>query len=210
MNIGEKIRFLRKKFNITQEELATRAEISVFTLRQYESGARSAPRIEQLNKLAKALNVSVDYLVNDHTDEFGLSDEAAYRLRLLCDVSQVPPESGSYSRIALLSDLLENETFDRFLACCAKYVSLLRTEPSLEYSTSADFKFYSDELKKHGYEIALPDEQAEVLFSERIINTLRTCLNEIAESSSVRQADGAAKDKIAAPDQKAGAAEDTV
>ena len=200
MHIGEKIRFLRKKFNITQEELAARAEISVFTLRQYESGARSAPRIEQLNKLAKALNVSVDYLINDYSDELGLSAEAAYRLKLLCDVGQIPPENSGYSRIELLSDLLESKEFDRFLACCVRYVSLLRVVPSLEYSTSADFKFHSDELKKHGYEIALPDEQAEVLFSERIVNTLRTCLNEIAERPSMQKPDDVAKNKNTAPD----------
>ena len=64
MRIGEKIRFLRKKKGLTQEELADLANISVFTLRQYESGARSAPRIEQLVKLAGALDTSVDTLLD--------------------------------------------------------------------------------------------------------------------------------------------------
>lgn len=64
MRIGEKIRFLRKKKGLTQEELAELANISVFTLRQYESGARSAPRIEQLVKLAGALDTSVDTLLD--------------------------------------------------------------------------------------------------------------------------------------------------
>ena len=65
MSVGENIRDLRKKRGLTQEELANIADISVFTLRQYESGARTSPHIEQLEKLSKALGVSVDRLIID-------------------------------------------------------------------------------------------------------------------------------------------------
>ena len=61
--VGDKIRFYRKAQKLTQEELADRADVSIFTLRQYERGARLSPRTDQLIKLAQALNVSVDDLL---------------------------------------------------------------------------------------------------------------------------------------------------
>jgi transcriptional regulator with XRE-family HTH domain len=75
--VGDKIRFYRKEQNLTQEELADRAGVSIFTLRQYERGARSSPRTDQLIKLAHALNISVDDLLHtsdtneDHSKEIG-------------------------------------------------------------------------------------------------------------------------------------------
>lgn len=75
--VGDKIRFYRKEQNLTQEELADRADVSIFTLRQYERGARLSPRTDQLIKLAQALNVSVDDLLHtsdaneEHSNEIG-------------------------------------------------------------------------------------------------------------------------------------------
>lgn len=65
MRVGERIRFYRKERGLTQAELAALANVSVFTLRQYERGARLAPRIEQLTKLASALDISVENLLLD-------------------------------------------------------------------------------------------------------------------------------------------------
>lgn len=63
MTVGEKIKKLRKDRNISQKDLAVLAGIPVVTLQQYERGVRTQPRIEQLRKIAIALNVPISFLL---------------------------------------------------------------------------------------------------------------------------------------------------
>lgn len=60
MNIdtGKQIKEARVKAKLTQEKLAQKAGISVFTLQKYESGDRN-PKIESLQKIANALGISI-------------------------------------------------------------------------------------------------------------------------------------------------------
>lgn len=55
---GRRVRYLRKTADLTQEELANKAEISVDFLSNVERGI-NAPSFENLEKLAKALGVEV-------------------------------------------------------------------------------------------------------------------------------------------------------
>ena len=63
MNIdtGKQIKEARIKAKLTQEKLAQKAGISVFTLQKYESGDRN-PKIESLQKIANALGISITQL----------------------------------------------------------------------------------------------------------------------------------------------------
>ncbi len=63
MTIGEQIRKLRRRQNMTQVQLAEKAGISVNTLRQYE-GEKCTPRPRQLELLADALNVAPTDITN--------------------------------------------------------------------------------------------------------------------------------------------------
>lgn len=65
MNIdtGKQIKEARIKAKLTQEKLAQKAGISVFTLQKYESGDRN-PKIESLQKIANALGISITQLKN--------------------------------------------------------------------------------------------------------------------------------------------------
>lgn len=58
-NIGDRIKKIRKAKGITQKELAEKLGTSHQNLSQYESGKRS-PKIETIQKIADALDVSVD------------------------------------------------------------------------------------------------------------------------------------------------------
>lgn len=71
MNTGERIKNYRKIAGLTQKELGTRSETSENTIRQYETGKRQ-PRVEQLQKIAPILNVSVSDLLGEpqHNDCF--------------------------------------------------------------------------------------------------------------------------------------------
>lgn len=58
MDIGGKIKEMRNAAGLTQSQLAQLSGVAPITIRQYETGKRQ-PRIEQLQKIAKALKVSV-------------------------------------------------------------------------------------------------------------------------------------------------------
>lgn len=62
--IGEKILILREKLNMKQKELANLAGITEATLSRYENNKRE-PRGEIVTRLAKVLNVSTDYLLDN-------------------------------------------------------------------------------------------------------------------------------------------------
>lgn len=75
---SDRLRRLRKRRNMTQNDLAERLEISPSTVSSYERGA-AFPPIPIFIKLAKILNVSTDYLLGLENREFisteGLSPE---------------------------------------------------------------------------------------------------------------------------------------
>ena len=58
------IKELRNKKGWSQEKLAREADISYQTLIKIERGGIKNPKIETMIKLAKALGVSIDELVN--------------------------------------------------------------------------------------------------------------------------------------------------
>jgi len=66
---GETIRSARKAKNMTQAQLAQAAGIAVNSVRLYEAGKLS-PKIETLQKIATALNVSVYVLTGQHTENY--------------------------------------------------------------------------------------------------------------------------------------------
>lgn len=64
MNLGERIKKLRLKQNLTQEKLSEKAGISRVAVGNYERGDR-IPNADVLHSIAQALNVSVHDLMYD-------------------------------------------------------------------------------------------------------------------------------------------------
>ena len=64
----DKVRDRRGQLGLSQKELAAKAGIGFRTLATYESGERF-PQSAQLYKLAKALDVSTEYLRDDMQDD---------------------------------------------------------------------------------------------------------------------------------------------
>lgn len=60
--IGKRIREIRKERNLTQEQLAELADISVDFLSLIETG-RNSMKVQILAGIATALNISADYLI---------------------------------------------------------------------------------------------------------------------------------------------------
>lgn len=74
--LGDKVKQLRKKLGLTQQELAASIELSQSAIGMIEGNKQGASN-DTLIKLAQALNTTVDYLLsndttistNDNTDE---------------------------------------------------------------------------------------------------------------------------------------------
>lgn len=74
-SIGDRIKSLREFRDITQEELAQRAGVSVDTVRKLEQNKRQSARINTLRALARALDVQLERLVGQPTVTQELSDD---------------------------------------------------------------------------------------------------------------------------------------
>ena len=66
MSFGARLKELREVASLSQEELATRAEMSRGGIAQIETGRRK-PGWETLQKLAKALGVSIEAFAEEIT-----------------------------------------------------------------------------------------------------------------------------------------------
>ncbi len=75
MSIGDRIRALRELRDITQEQLASRADVSVDTVRKLEQNIRQSARITTLRALARALDVQLERLVGQPTVSPQLSED---------------------------------------------------------------------------------------------------------------------------------------
>jgi transcriptional regulator with XRE-family HTH domain len=62
--IAKNIKRARKKLELTQEQLAVKAGIPYATLSKIESGQVTNPTVSTLKKIADALNISVDDILN--------------------------------------------------------------------------------------------------------------------------------------------------
>ena len=63
-NLAKNIERLRKAKGLSQEKLARLADVANNTLIKMESGENQNPTLDTLKKVAKALEISVDELIN--------------------------------------------------------------------------------------------------------------------------------------------------
>ena len=63
MTMGDKIHFLRTGLGFTLQELGDKVGVGASTVRKWETGYIKSLRTDKMQKLAEALNTSVDYLM---------------------------------------------------------------------------------------------------------------------------------------------------
>lgn len=79
-NLSYNIRSLRKELNLTQRELADKANISFRTIQNYENGL-TPPSIKTIEKIALALGVSVERLISKYVfDENATASDILERM----------------------------------------------------------------------------------------------------------------------------------
>jgi DNA-binding XRE family transcriptional regulator len=62
-NIGDNIKKLRAKLDLTQDDLARKSGVKYTTLSKIESGVVTKPTVHIMARIAKALNVSIEELL---------------------------------------------------------------------------------------------------------------------------------------------------
>ncbi len=63
--LGESIKKIRKKRNLTQDKLARLADIPYTSITKIETGVIKSPSIQTVAKIAKALDVTLDELMRE-------------------------------------------------------------------------------------------------------------------------------------------------
>ncbi|MFH1193963.1 MAG: helix-turn-helix transcriptional regulator, partial [bacterium] len=61
--ISENIKKMRAKLGLTQDDLAKKADIKYTTLMKVESGTVNKPSVQTMDKIARALGVSIENLI---------------------------------------------------------------------------------------------------------------------------------------------------
>ena len=69
MNLGDKILQLTKKNGLSQEQLGEKVYVTRQTISNWELG-ETTPNPEQLKKMSKAFNVSIDEILDNDSKEF--------------------------------------------------------------------------------------------------------------------------------------------
>ncbi|MDQ0150670.1 helix-turn-helix domain-containing protein [Eubacterium multiforme] len=162
MNLGERIKFFRKKINLSQEEFGKKCGLSRNAIYNYENNKRK-PTIETLEKMAKILNITTHQLL--------ITDES---LKVLEDLlNEVDIKSGSElvekKSKEIRSKYAESEEFclfdiDRmFLSTILDIMSEACTSSALDYSIK---DFSMDELNE---------------ISDFVFNSYKLKINEILE-----------------------------
>lgn len=79
--LGQNIKYLRRKFDLTQDQLAEKIGINRPAVGSYEEG-RAEPKISVLTKLAKFFDTSVDNLISADISkvEISVTDETNFRV----------------------------------------------------------------------------------------------------------------------------------
>src|SRR5690625_2933234 len=76
---GNRLKFLRTRSNLTQEQLSKIINVSTSAIGMYERGARE-PAFDTLIRIANHFNVSVDYLIGNSSRVDVKQDESPLQL----------------------------------------------------------------------------------------------------------------------------------
>lgn len=163
--IGEKIRYIRTKKGISQDELGGRISKSRVEINYYENNTRT-PDIYILKKIAETLEVSMDYLcgLNDIekpsikyqaiNEMIGLNEKSIYMLSKYANAEKIVKESGlepyeydgveiERKKLDMVNKLLSSNDFEEILKNMIKCNNLL--EHIKNKTALSNFEEYNEE-----------------------------------------------------------------
>lgn len=93
MSFAQRLRAARQAANLSQKELADAASISVRSIQNYESSSRMPNSLAIVARLAQALNVSQEFLLND-SESLALESVADKEAQTKSEVAALIAEVG--------------------------------------------------------------------------------------------------------------------
>lgn len=113
MTTGEKIAVLRKKQNLTQEQMSEILNVSRQSVSRWEMNV-AFPETEKLIKLSRLLECSIDYLLNENMqdsaeDNFSVSVGDCYRFIRECGYFFLATSSGNKPKLRPMGMIYSNE-----------------------------------------------------------------------------------------------------
>ncbi len=133
--LGENIKKYRKRNKLTQEQLGEKLELSGVAIMRYEKGQRE-PGIDQLHKIAEALNVSLNDLLGESEvfdNDFNVDDFDEIAKKYILKLKEALIESGGANNISntvILQNLIIKQKAERD---ALQFVKLDRSSPRPEF-----------------------------------------------------------------------------
>ncbi len=93
MDIGRKIKRLRKEKKLTLQELSRRSGVSPGYISMLERGFKKSPTLEVLKKLAKGLDIKLSELIGEEIIEFEQDERTKALLRAADELSKLDLDS---------------------------------------------------------------------------------------------------------------------
>lgn len=130
MTLGQKIKEARVAAGMTQEQLSVHLAVSRQAITKWESD-KGMPDIENLKLLSKALNVTVDYLLDDGTAlDMNVMREPVDFTSYLSDSTKKP----SYIRKAEIRELIVKERYPHAeIYSLGQVQKLVKSEKIIDY-----------------------------------------------------------------------------
>lgn len=106
MKFAERLKTLRKKKSLSQQDLADKIGVHFTQVSRYERGDFK-PNTDAMNKIAKALDTTVDFLMNGTTSEVaqnaGLDKEIISRFKIIQDFDNAHKKTALFLLDALIA-----------------------------------------------------------------------------------------------------------
>ena len=138
--IAEKMKYLRKINNMTQDDLATATGIYASLIRKYETNDRN-PKYEQLQLIASALGVKPSFFYDEEISTVGDVITLVDRLKkqTKCTITGEKDENGNYipSTITLS---FKDATLNKSLAQYVAYEELMKNRTDNDYTLDSENK----------------------------------------------------------------------
>lgn len=181
ITLGEKIKSSRKAAGLTQEQLAEKLNISRQAITKWESD-KGIPDISNIKMLAKTLNVSIDYLLDDGTD----LDMSIIREKInLADYDYKRSFSGRWIKKTGQKDMIVKERFpdaDIYMLVCEKINTKEEkiVDNLLGFLTDAPFGIPQlinglKNLDKEVYLVEQKEQQFFVMVTDEFIEIRKLC-----------------------------------
>ncbi|GEM_PF-662941 len=153
-DVSTSIRQARKEMGITQQKLAELTGISLSNIKKYEQGTRT-PKLNNIKKISKALNVPIDTLALDFV----------YNRSLYFNLNSSTEKKAFFEYLNSIGISVEGVFINKLDAKNGKVVKIITRTATTDYTTAKSNLIISESNLQH-----IENEIAE--FSKRLINLL--------------------------------------